>query len=115
MSEGEEMSKIRFLLSLLLLFISLADAGLPPWELVHRGSEGLSPFKKQKNTAASPVPAHRYSHSAQTIDHYMVISHGYFYDSVHHKPAWLDDTWKFDYIREEWSEVQVTGNSANTL
>lgn len=83
--------------------------GTTKWEMAHHGSQGLSPDELKKRGETVQAPAHRYSHSAQTIGHYMVITHGYFYNSLRHKANWLDDTWKFDYIKEEWSQVRITG------
>ena len=103
------------LLCLFLLSPSLAEEDATAsenkktlWEMVHQGTQGFSHYERD---FVEPIPAHRYSHSAQTIGHYMVITHGYFYNRVLHRADWLGDTWKFDYNTEKWSEVEIQGQS----
>ena len=59
--------------------------------------------KPVQGTAA--FPSVRYSASAVSYGGELVVTHGYFYDHQHHKPAWQSNAWAFNFARREWRRV----------
>ena len=50
-------------------------------------------------------PSVRYSASAVSYGGELVVTHGYFYDHQHHRPAWQSNAWAFNFARREWRRV----------
>ena len=59
--------------------------------------------KPVQGTAA--FPSVRYSASAVSYGGELVVTHGYFYDHQHHRPAWQSNAWAFNFARREWRRV----------